>query len=244
VLVAERHDLVCMPASASMLLAEQVDDPVAQLVHVEVGGVDDHVGLGLHRLEQRPLGSMASAEAVARRSERVAAAGALVAAHQHVGGGLEEQDAHPGAPARSRRARGAPRRSPARCPRRAPPGRSPAPGAGQLGHLGDELGRQVVDDEPAEVLEVSAACDRPAPDSPVMTTKSLTLTWTSRGYLGGGRSVLLGSATRTSRRGMVAASSYSGAGRGTRRRRRLSMRSSVRPGVGQRVDVAATAAGG
>ena len=34
---------------------EELGHPVAQLVDVEVGGVDDDVGLGLHRLEQRPL---------------------------------------------------------------------------------------------------------------------------------------------------------------------------------------------
>jgi hypothetical protein len=55
-------------ATWGRVVAEQRPDAVAQLVDVEVAGVDDHVGLGLHRLEQRPLGSMASLDGLGRRS--------------------------------------------------------------------------------------------------------------------------------------------------------------------------------
>ena len=53
VLVAEGDDARLQPGLR--LAREQVEQPVAQLVDVELGGVDDHVGLGLHRLEQLPL---------------------------------------------------------------------------------------------------------------------------------------------------------------------------------------------
>ena len=63
-------------------------------MHVEVGGVDDDVGAALEVLEQRALGGDALGHAFVA-GERVLAAALLVAAHEHVVGGVEEQ--HPGA---------------------------------------------------------------------------------------------------------------------------------------------------
>src|SRR3546814_5522437 len=74
-------------------LAEEADDAVVELVHVEVGGVDDDVGLGLHRLEEAALALDRVGETLALR-QRVAPPRALVATHEHVGAGIQEQLAH------------------------------------------------------------------------------------------------------------------------------------------------------
>ena len=58
---------------------------------------------------------------------------------------------------------------------------SPWRGA-QVDHRRDQLRRQVVDDEPAEVLEALGAVQRPAPDSPVtMTTRAAARSAVQRG---------------------------------------------------------------
>ena len=155
-LVAERRDRR-LHAGRGRLGAEQVDEPGLQLVDVEVGGVDDDVGLALHRLEQR----RARARSPRARCRRRRPAGAC--------GGC----CRSGARARRRRPRGTAMRTTVAGRRGAGPTTSrmsawcgPLPTtrarrsivdagrAGQLDHLLDERGRQVVDDEPAEVLEV------------------------------------------------------------------------------------------
>ena len=138
---------------------------------------------------------------------------------------------HPGA-RRPQRRRGpaAPRRGTGRCRRRAPTRSMVELGArGQLGHLRDERGRQVVDHEPAEVLEVVRGLRRPAPDRPVMTTNSLTIGYERTAFSHGGRAA--GGWWRPAAYSAARARNPGG-GAGS------SMRSGMRPGVGQRVHVA------
>ena len=135
--------------------AEQLADPRPQLVRVELTGVEDDVGPGPQHLEQPPLVGDRLLDAA--RGQRVAPAGALEPPDEHVVGGVEEQDAAPGGgPWRSDSSTGqdvlvllpaAPADDEGH-----PLGLGPR-AADQLGHLGDERRRQVVDDEPAEVLE-------------------------------------------------------------------------------------------
>src|SRR3546814_11867008 len=75
VLVAEGHDAT-LHADVGVVLAEEADDAVVELVHVEVGGVDDDVGLGLHRLEEAALALDRVGETLALR-QRVAPPRAL-----------------------------------------------------------------------------------------------------------------------------------------------------------------------
>ena len=122
-------------------------------------GVEQQVGPLAHRLEQPALVGDRLLDTAGR--QRVAPPRALVAAHQHVVGGVEEDDPHPRArSAAARRARRAGRRStpgPVLAAAAADDQRHPLdPRAGpvhQLDHLRDQRGRQVVDDEPAQVLE-------------------------------------------------------------------------------------------
>ena len=65
----------------------------AELVRVQLAGVDEQVGPLAHRLEQPALVGDRLLHPAGR--QRVAPAGALVAAHQHVVGGVEEHDPHP-----------------------------------------------------------------------------------------------------------------------------------------------------
>ena len=125
-----------------------------QLVHVEGGGVDDHVGLRLHRLEERALPLDGVGQALPRGEQRMAPAGALVATHEHLGAGVQVQlpDAGP------RRAHGAEAGEQISMVGTGPdhegdPRGGRAWGPDELDHLGDELRGQVVDDEPTEVLE-------------------------------------------------------------------------------------------
>lgn len=55
VLVPEGHDVGLDLARRVGPLAEELVEPVPQLVHIEVRGVDDEIGLTLELLEQRPL---------------------------------------------------------------------------------------------------------------------------------------------------------------------------------------------
>ena len=150
-LVAERDDVGLEAVRG--VVAEQLEQALAQLVDVELAGVDDDVGLAPQRLEGGALALDGLGHEVAL-GPRVAPAGVLEPAHEHVVGRLEEQDTHAGI-------------------------RGPQPGQvggdlgqvaagaddeghafgrragrlGQVGHLHDQRRRQVVDDEPAEVLE-------------------------------------------------------------------------------------------
>ena len=165
--------LVCS-ALGALVVAEELDETVAQLVHVEVGGVDDDVGAALQLLEQRPLRGDALGDAVVGR-ERVLAAGRLVAAHEHVVGRVEEQ--HPGAARPSRAARRARRRGRRRTrrsarrrrARTAAGPRSPRPSSATLAMSAG--GRLSITKKPRS-SSTSAAAERPAPDMPVMMVTS------------------------------------------------------------------------
>ena len=65
-------------------------DPVGELVDVEVGGVDDEVGVGAQVGQRRALATE-PVDQPAAGLERVGPAGRLLAADQHLVGGVEEQ---------------------------------------------------------------------------------------------------------------------------------------------------------
>jgi hypothetical protein len=95
VLEAERGD-GDLHARRPVVVGEQLDHAVAQLVDVEVAGVDHDVGVGPQAARAPgPLLLDGGAQEVAGAG-RVAAAGALVAADEHVGAGVEEEGPHPG----------------------------------------------------------------------------------------------------------------------------------------------------
>ena len=95
VLVPERHEAGLQRAGA-LLVAEDLAQAVAQLVHVELGGVDDQIGQAAQLVEQLAFVGDAVGHARAR-GERVATTRGLVAAHEHVVGGVEEQHLGAGA---------------------------------------------------------------------------------------------------------------------------------------------------
>ena len=154
VLEPERDDLDLHRVGLGV--GEQVEQPLPELVDVELAGVDDDVGRLADGLEQLPLEGDALDHALAAAGQRVAAAGALEAADQHLVGRLEEEDLD-----RGRRSSGAGSTAWAKSsswPPLAPDHEGDplglGPGRGdQLGDLGDQGGRHVVDHEPAEVLE-------------------------------------------------------------------------------------------
>src|SRR5438874_3397252 len=202
VLVAERDDRRLQAGPS--LAPEQVEQPVAQLVDVELGGVDDHVGLGLDRLEELPLALDALPYPLAL-GEGVTPAGVLVTADEHLVRRLEEQNANVGAGLAELVERG--------CEllevgaganrQRDPLGRG-ARRLHELGHLGDEGRGKVVDDEAAQVLErvgrLRSSCTRETGDDDELAHVRLRIP-TPPTF----------SARRNSRRGIVAASRYSAA---------------------------------
>ena len=140
-----------------LVALEQVPHPPAQLVDVERGRVDDDVRRVLDRVEQRPLALDGRHQQLlaAPAGQRVPAPGRLVAADQAVGRGVEEQHPHlgPGGPQPGQRGQDLVLVVPGADDERHPVDLRPR-GLGQLDHLGHQLGRQVVDHEPAEVLQV------------------------------------------------------------------------------------------
>ena len=70
--------------------AEQLGDPVLELVHVEVGGVEQDVGVAADVGHHLAL-ALEAVEQPAAALERVRPAGGLLAADEHVVGGLEEE---------------------------------------------------------------------------------------------------------------------------------------------------------
>ena len=191
------------------------------------GGVDDDVGLGPHRLEQRPLPLDGLGQALAGDEQRVAPAGALVAPDEHLGAGLQVELPHAGA-GRPQGGRGSGSSSAWRAPA---PTTSATRGVSEPGARTSSttfgmssVGRLSMTNQPRSSRS-SAAWERPAPDNPVMITNSLM-------------AVGCFSQRRKRRRGMVAAASYSaararkpGGGAGS------SMRLQRQPGVGERVHV-------
>ena len=145
-----------MCGASSSPKASRIRD--AQLVRVQLARVDQQVGPLAHRLEQPAL--VGDRLLHPSGGQGVAAAGALVAADEHVVGGVEEDDPHPVA----RRAQlvehvgqvvevlGTGVAAAAADDQRDPLDARPGP-VDHLDHLHDQAGRQVVDDEPAQVLE-------------------------------------------------------------------------------------------
>ena len=141
-----------------LVVAERLEDAEPELVRVQLARVDEQVGPLAHRLEQPAL--VRDRLLHTARRQRVPPPRALVAAHQDVVGRIEEDDPHPlaggpqlvehvGQVVEVLRARVA--AAPAdhqRHPLDAGPG-----AVHHLDHLHDQAGRQVVDDEPAHVLE-------------------------------------------------------------------------------------------
>ena len=157
---------------------EQVDQPLPELVDVEVGRVDDDVG---HAPGSARSSSRSRRDGLdhAFPAEGVAAPGALEAPHQHLVGGLQEEDLRPRhpsarswchAPSSARRAGRRPGRRPA------PPGRSsdPGPATSSATLVIRAVGMLSITNQPRS-SRVAAACDRPAPDIPVMIRNSATL---------------------------------------------------------------------
>ena len=106
----------------------------------------------------------------------MAAAGVLVAADEHLVRGLEEQDADARArlPELVERGRAA-RRGRRRCRRPAPPARWWSPGAcTSSATLAMSVGGRLSMTNQPRSSNVSDACERPAPESPVMMRNSLT----------------------------------------------------------------------
>ena len=169
VLEAERHD-----GDAQLHLAVAGEEGAqlgAQLVHVEAGGVDDDVG-GRAQVEQQLALALDAVEQPPVALEGVRPAHALEATHESLVGGVEEDEAGSLA-------------SLTGCADRALELGEPAARAHvdddrhllevllgvlgaslvtQLGEMGEQLWGQVVDDEPAEVLEHvgGGAASRPA----------------------------------------------------------------------------------
>ena len=152
VLVPERHDDGLH--RRRVVAAEQLEQAIAELVHVEVGGVDDDVGAVAHRREAGPLVPDAAGEALGR--QRVAAARVLEPADEHVVGRIEEQGGDASAVPLELARRGAELVGVvarlASDDQGDPLGLAPGP-ADQFGHLAHELDRHVVDHEPAQVVQ-------------------------------------------------------------------------------------------
>ena len=136
--------------------AERLRDPVGELVDVEVGGVDDQVGVAAEVGQHLAL-APEPVEQPAAGLERVGPARRLLAADQHLVGGVEEQQRR--VRGRSRPGRGWPAGS-RRTPRT---GRRPRPrSAGSVPRLSStrrttsrsRRRREVVDDVVAEVLQL------------------------------------------------------------------------------------------
>ena len=130
----------------------------AQLVHVQAGGVDDEVGLAAQLAQPLPLGGDAVHQA-AGALQRVRAPDALEPPDQHLVGGLQEQHPHRHA-AGAQASAMAERRSWLKARLRTSvttairvDGAGGAPA--EVDDRGEQRGRQVVDDEEAEVLQAA-----------------------------------------------------------------------------------------
>ncbi len=153
VLVAERHD-ARLERAGTAVAVEQLAQPVAQLVDVELAGVEHDVGTALELTEELTLVGDALGHAFIGR-QRVLAAALLVPAHQHVVGGVEEQ--HAGARAHPPQLGERGHEVVDELARAHVDHEAELLGTlgalPELGDLDDERGRQVVDHEEAEILE-------------------------------------------------------------------------------------------
>lgn len=140
----------------------------AQFVHVQAGGVDDQVGVAAQLAQEFALGRDAVDDA-AVALEGVRAAHRLEAAHQGLVGGLQEHDA-PGDLAGLQVGEGlvevVEEPAPAYVDDDGDPGDVPLGAGAELHHRGDQGGRQVVDDEPAEVLQTLGGRGTPGAGHP------------------------------------------------------------------------------
>src|SRR6476661_8253808 len=158
VLEPERHDGDAQLDAA--VAREERGQLGAQLVHVEARAVDDDVG-GRAQVEEQLALALDAVEEPAVTLQRVRAADALETPHEGLVGRVEEHEAGSLAP-------GAGRPDGVRELGEPPPGADvdddgdllqvclgvARPGlVAQLGEMAEQLGRQVVDDEPAQVLE-------------------------------------------------------------------------------------------
>src|SRR5208282_409215 len=153
------------PQSGCRAAAEEVAHSGPQLVHVEPGRVQDQVGVAAHLAQQFALGRDAVGDpAVALH--RVRPPLAVEPAHQRLLGGLEVD--HPGGgAARAEVADGrlqiGAERAAAHVDHRSHPGdRAVGPGR-EVDHGGQQARRQVVDHEPAQVLERLGGGGPPCP---------------------------------------------------------------------------------
>ena len=191
-------------AGVGVVLAEQARRCGRELVDVERRGVDDDVGLGLHRLEQLPLALDGVGQALAGRRAAgggggCSRSGGRAPRWRPRGRGCRTRapDGPQRAEARQRGRRGGRRRPTTSATR----GRGRARRPHQLDDLRDELGGQVVDHEPAEVLEVvgglrPARARQPRDDDELAHGAAQATAPGSRPACGSGRN---------SSRGMVAA---------------------------------------
>ena len=153
VFVAERDD--GQPQPGRRAAAEEVAHPGPQLVHVEPGRVEHQVGVAARPAQQLPLGRDAVGDP-AGALQRVRPPLAVEPAHQRVLGSLEVDHAR----GRAARAEVADRRLQVGAERAAahvdhrghPDDRAVGPGR-EVDHGRQQAGRQVVDHEPAQVLE-------------------------------------------------------------------------------------------
>ena len=76
-----------------LVVAERLEDAQPELVRVQLARVDEEVGALAHRLQQLALVGDRLLHPAGR--QRVAPPRALVAAHEDVVGGVEEDDPHP-----------------------------------------------------------------------------------------------------------------------------------------------------
>ena len=180
VLVTERHHRGLHGRRAAFV-AERFEDAGAQLVGVELAGVDQQVGPVAHRRQQPPL--VGDRLLHAPGGQRVAAAGALVAADQHVVAGVEEEHPHPVAPLARSASSTSGRSSKYVRTRLLPPPRPITSATRSISAPGRLIisaifriraaGRLSMTNQPRSSRD-AAAVERPAPDIPVTTRNSLT----------------------------------------------------------------------
>src|SRR6478752_2669321 len=135
--------------------AEQLGDPVLQLVDVEVGGVEQHVGIATD-VGHRAALALQTVEQASATLEGVRPAGSLLATHQHLLGRLEEEQRR-GAAGHLLVAvglQGVEERARPDVDHHRDGLVDPAAVVDEAHHVAHQRRREVVDDEVAEVLEL------------------------------------------------------------------------------------------
>ena len=152
-LVAERGNRGLHP-TGRRIGGEEIQHPAAQLVHVEIGGVDHYMRLRLHRLEEIAFLLDRFGEREFGRGQWMPPTGALITTNEHIGARLEKSNSQPETlgPQLSERRKSIRVIWPGTDDQH-DLGDAGAGGLRQFGDLGDQRWREVVDDEPAKVLE-------------------------------------------------------------------------------------------